>query len=57
MLPQGIYSFLPLINGPVIIYLAWVAQKRNVILGKNFADPTIKKVKIFFTQPQILIKK
>jgi hypothetical protein len=23
------------------------APKRNVFLGKNFADPTIKKVKIF----------
>jgi hypothetical protein len=33
-----------------------VATKRNVFLGKNFADPTIKKSNIF-TQPQISMKK
>jgi hypothetical protein len=32
------------------------APNRNVFLGKNFADPTIKKSKFFFTQPQISIK-
>jgi hypothetical protein len=34
-----------------------VAPKRNVFFGKNFADPTIKKVKNLITQPQISIKK
>jgi hypothetical protein len=33
--------------------MAGMAPKRNVFLGKNFADPTIKH----FTQPQISIKK
>jgi hypothetical protein len=33
------------------------APKRNAFLGKNFADPTIKKSKTFFNQPQISIKK
>jgi hypothetical protein len=33
------------------------APKRNVFLGKSFANPTIKKKKTFFTQPQISIKK
>jgi hypothetical protein len=36
--------------------MAGVAPKRNVFLGKYFADPTIKKPSIF-TQPQITIKK
>jgi hypothetical protein len=33
------------------------ASKRNILLGKCFADPTVKKSKQFFTQPQISIKK
>jgi hypothetical protein len=34
-----------------------MAQKRNVFRGKNFADPTIKKIKKLITQPQISTKK
>jgi hypothetical protein len=34
-----------------------VAPKRDVFCGKNFADPTIKKIKKLITQPQISIKK
>jgi hypothetical protein len=34
-----------------------VAPKRNVFLGRNFSDPTIKKSKHLITQPQISIKK
>jgi hypothetical protein len=38
-------------------YLWWgVALKRNVFLGKKVADPSIKKSKNFFTQPQISLK-
>jgi hypothetical protein len=37
--------------------MAGMAPKRNVFLGKNFADPTIKKSEFFFTQPQISITK
>jgi hypothetical protein len=38
-------------------YLWWgVAPKRNVFLGKNSADPTIKEVKNLITQPQVSIK-
>jgi hypothetical protein len=37
------------------LFMAGVATKRNVFLGKNFADPTIK-MSIFY-QPQISIKK
>ena len=54
-------------NGGIFILIAplgtvhylWrgVAPKRNVFRGKNFADPTIKKVKNLITQPQISIKK
>jgi hypothetical protein len=33
-----------------------VAPKRNVFLGNNFADLTIKKSDVFFIQPQISIK-
>jgi hypothetical protein len=33
------------------------APKRNVFLGKNVADPTIKKSEFIFNQPQISIKK
>ena len=41
------------------VHYLWrgVAPKRNVFRGKNFADPTIKKVKNLITQPQISIKK
>jgi hypothetical protein len=41
------------------VHYLWrgVAPKRNVFRGKNFADPTIKKVKNLVTQPQISIKK
>ena len=34
-----------------------VAPKRNVFLGKHFADPIIKMSKNHFTHPQISIKK
>jgi hypothetical protein len=34
-----------------------VAPKRNAFLGKNVADPTIKKSKTSFSQPQISTKK
>jgi hypothetical protein len=37
--------------------MAGVAPKRNIFLGKNFADPTIKKVKYLITQPPISIQK
>jgi hypothetical protein len=41
------------------VHYLWrgVAPKRNVFRGKNFADPTIRKVKNLITQPQISIKK
>ena len=41
------------------VHYLWrgVAPKRNVFRGKNFADPTIKKVENLITQPQILILK
>jgi hypothetical protein len=35
------------LRDPVIIYGGGVAPKRNVFLGKKFADPTIKKTKIW----------
>jgi hypothetical protein len=43
---DGIFErkFIP--KGPVIIYGGGVAPKRNVFRVKNFADPTIKKIKI-----------
>jgi hypothetical protein len=39
------------------LFMSEMAPKRNVFLGKNFADPTIKKSEFFFTQPQISITK
>jgi hypothetical protein len=41
------------------VHYLWrgVAPKRNVFRGKNFADPTNKRVKNLITQPQISIKK
>ena len=35
----------------------WVVPKKNVFRGKNVSDPTIKKSKKCFSQPQISIKK
>jgi hypothetical protein len=37
--------------------MAGVAPKRNVFFENFFADPAIKKLKNFFTQPQKSIKK
>jgi hypothetical protein len=54
----GEYSFYS-IKGAIIIHGGGGgggAPKRNVFLGKNFADPTVKKSKKF-TQLQISIKK
>jgi hypothetical protein len=44
-----------LAKGRVIIYGGGggSAPKRNVFLGKYFADPTIKKFKKICTQPQL----
>jgi hypothetical protein len=52
-----VFTNLDITLGSARYLWGWgVAPKRNVFLGKNFADPTIKKSNIF-TQPQISMKK
>ena len=56
LIAQKADHYLPYLG---TVHYLWqgVAPKRNVFRGKNFADPTIKKVKNLITQPQISIKK